>query len=164
MAVYEHTLVCRCLKVNFLVTEKKSVDRNHGSRSELPGEGVGIPRGGRYFRWLGLGSISLIFSVPNRLLFILQEPSISEPRHLSLCCSVSLQSSTMFCQTVLSGKKGKQGSKQRLRRAPCRSHACALHRIAPVAAERCSSVCLRKRNGCMQHEHLPNLPWSLPAL
>ena len=48
----------------------KSVGRNHRSRSELLGEGVGIPRGGRYFRWLGLGSISLMFSVPNRLQFI----------------------------------------------------------------------------------------------
>ena len=88
----------------------------------------------------------------------LQEPSVSEPRHLSLCCSVSLQSSTMFCQTVLSVKKRQtQGNKQRLRRAPCRRHACALHGIAPAAAERRSFVCLRKRNGCMQHEHLPNL-------
>ena len=32
-----------------------SVDRNHGSRSELPGGGVRIPRGGHDFRRPGVG-------------------------------------------------------------------------------------------------------------
>jgi len=35
---------------------KTSVGRNHGSRSELPGEGVRIPREGHYFRGPDLGS------------------------------------------------------------------------------------------------------------
>ena len=48
MAVYEHTLVCRCLKVTFLVAEKKNpwigttgAGQNCPEReSESPGEDV----------------------------------------------------------------------------------------------------------------------------
>ena len=69
-----------------------------------------------------------------------------------------------FAKPCSVSKKANTNTFRNLRRAPRRRRVGALHRIAPVAAKRCSSVCLRKRNGCMQHEHLPNLPWSLPAL
>ena len=82
--------------------------------------------------------------------------SVSQDIHLSLYCSVPPRK-IMFCQTVLSVKKGKPGNKQslNLRRAPCRRHACAVHRAVhrsgPAVVQRRPFFCLLKQNGCMHH-------------
>ena len=62
-----------------------------------------------------------------------------------------------FAKPCSVSKKANTNTFRNLRCAPRRRRVGALHRIAPAAAERRSFVCLRKRNGCMQHEHLPNL-------
>ena len=101
---------------SWLRKKNLSVDRNHGSRSELPGGGVRIPRGGHDFRRPGVGSINQLFVFfPNltprfwplpkhpwytqrhpKYLYIYiniyiyesteLEPSVSEPRHPFICC------------------------------------------------------------------------------
>ena len=163
------------------------MDRNHGSRSELPGEGVRIPRGGHDSRRPGVGSNNQLFVFRSKsdsafltvaeasliraeafsvsvciIIYIFavrlnwNHLSVSQDIHLSLYCSVPPRK-IMFCQTVLSVKKGKPGNKQslNLRRAPCRRHACAVHRAVhrsgPAVVQRRPFFCLLKQNGCMHH-------------
>ena len=95
--------------------------------------------------------------------------SVNEPRHPSVALLFRLsQKAQCFAKPCsVSRRETRQGNKQfrDLRRAPCRRQTCAVHRMGPAAPELgLFFLCLRKQNGCTQHEHLPNVPVSLPSL
>ena len=167
MAVYEHTLVCRCLKVNASSLREKNI-RGSEPREQVrtARRGSRNPQGRTLFSMTGSRFYLLDFlrSKSNQQFIFTEVICQWAKTSVALLFRLSPKQYNVLPNRAQCQKKANTNTFRNLRRAPRRRRVGALHRIAPVAAKRCSSVCLRKRNGCMQHEHLPNLPWSLPAL